>query len=72
MRLLSDPASSFGSLSLAMTPPPEDEVAAQLQRLVDQCCHGNNYCKQVLSLYQLSKCLARGHFGKKEERRIDG
>ncbi|XP_060932344.1 spatacsin-like [Limanda limanda] len=40
-----------------MTPPPEDEVAVQLQRLVDQCCHGNNYCKQVLSLYQLSKEL---------------
>ncbi|XP_060933341.1 spatacsin [Limanda limanda] len=51
------PSSSFGSLSLAMTPPPEDEVAVQLQRLVDQCCHGNNYCKQVLSLYQLSKEL---------------
>lgn len=38
-----------------MLPPLEDEVAVQLQRLVDQCRHGNSYCKQVLSLYQLSK-----------------
>lgn len=34
---------------------PDDEVASQLQTLVDQCCHGNSYCKQVLGLYQLSK-----------------
>lgn len=42
-----------------MLPLPEDEVAIQLQRLVDQCRHGNNYCKQVLSLYQLSKVSNR-------------
>lgn len=45
-----------------MLPLPDDEVAVQLQKLVDQCRHGNNYCKQVLSLYQLSKvtrCFAR-------------
>lgn len=35
--------------------PPGDRVAAQLQRLADRCCHGNNYCKQVLGLYQLSR-----------------
>uniref|UniRef100_A0A4W6E343 SPG11 vesicle trafficking associated, spatacsin n=1 Tax=Lates calcarifer TaxID=8187 RepID=A0A4W6E343_LATCA len=40
-----------------MLPGPEDEVAVQLQNLVDQCRHGSNYCKQVLSLYQLSKEL---------------
>ncbi|XP_073327338.1 spatacsin [Pagrus major] len=44
-------------LSFVMLPLPDDEVAVQLQRLVDQCRHGNNYCKQVLSLYQLSKEL---------------
>uniref|UniRef100_A0A3Q3QXR4 Spatacsin C-terminal domain-containing protein n=1 Tax=Monopterus albus TaxID=43700 RepID=A0A3Q3QXR4_MONAL len=49
---------SFSSLSsFVMLPGPEDQVTVQLQRLVDQCRHGNNYCKQVLSLYQLSKEL---------------
>lgn len=38
-----------------MLPLPDDEVVVQLQKLVDQCRHGNNYCKQVLSLYQLAK-----------------
>uniref|UniRef100_A0AAQ5Z462 Spatacsin C-terminal domain-containing protein n=1 Tax=Amphiprion ocellaris TaxID=80972 RepID=A0AAQ5Z462_AMPOC len=51
-------SSSLSSLSsFVMLPLPEDKVAAQLQKLVDQCRHGNNYCKQVLSLYQLSKEL---------------
>lgn len=54
--ILSSP--SFSSLSsFVMLPGPEDQVTVQLQRLVDQCRHGNNYCKQVLSLYQLSKEL---------------
>uniref|UniRef100_A0A8C9YP01 SPG11 vesicle trafficking associated, spatacsin n=1 Tax=Sander lucioperca TaxID=283035 RepID=A0A8C9YP01_SANLU len=49
---------SLSSLSsFVMLPLPEDEVATQLQKLVDQCRHGNNYCKQVLSLYQLAKEL---------------
>ncbi|XP_047451855.1 spatacsin [Mugil cephalus] len=49
---------SFSSLSsFVMLPFPEDEVAVQLQKLVDLCRHGSNYCKQVLSLYQLSKEL---------------
>ncbi|XP_041852171.1 spatacsin isoform X2 [Melanotaenia boesemani] len=49
---------SFSSLSaFVMLPLPEDTVTVQLQKLVDQCRHGNNYCKQVLSLYQLSKEL---------------
>ncbi|GAA6229551.1 spatacsin-like [Lates japonicus] len=49
---------SLSSLSsFIMLPGPEDEVAVQLQKLVDQCRHGSNYCKQVLSLYQLSKEL---------------
>lgn len=38
---------------------PDDQVATQLQKLVDQCCHGNGYCKQVLGLYQLSKVTRR-------------
>lgn len=38
-----------------MLPLPDDEVTLQLQKLVDQCRHGATYCKQVLSLYQLSK-----------------
>ncbi|XP_029992662.1 spatacsin [Sphaeramia orbicularis] len=51
-------STSFSSLSsFIMFPLPEDEVAICLQRLVDQCRHGGNYCKQVLSLYQLSKEL---------------
>ncbi|XP_071396298.1 spatacsin [Centroberyx affinis] len=51
-------SASFSSLSsFVMLPLPEDQVVLQLQVLVDQCRHGNNYCKQVLSLYQLSKEL---------------
>lgn len=34
----------------------------QLQALLDECRHGNQYCRQVLSLYQLSKDL-RCSFG---------
>ncbi|XP_046889233.1 spatacsin isoform X4 [Hypomesus transpacificus] len=50
--------SSFSSLSsFVMVPSPEDQVLSQLQRLVDQCHHGKSYCKQVLSLYELSKEL---------------
>uniref|UniRef100_A0A8C2Z1E5 SPG11 vesicle trafficking associated, spatacsin n=1 Tax=Cyclopterus lumpus TaxID=8103 RepID=A0A8C2Z1E5_CYCLU len=56
--LLSLPAPSMSSLlSFVMLPLPEDQVAGQLQKLVDQCRHGKNYCKQVLGLYQLSKEL---------------
>ncbi|KAM8860537.1 spatacsin [Synchiropus picturatus] len=55
-RIVTSP--SFSSLSsFVMLPLPDDDVAIQLQKLVDQCRHGNNYCKQVLSLYQLSKEL---------------
>uniref|UniRef100_A0A3Q4HKL3 SPG11 vesicle trafficking associated, spatacsin n=1 Tax=Neolamprologus brichardi TaxID=32507 RepID=A0A3Q4HKL3_NEOBR len=54
--LTSSPSVSSLS-SFVMLPLPEDEVAVQLQKLVDQCRHGNNYCKQVLSLYQLCKEL---------------
>ncbi|XP_078112486.1 spatacsin isoform X1 [Sander vitreus] len=55
-KLTSSPSLSSLS-SFVMLPLPEDEVATQLQKLVDQCRHGNNYCKQVLSLYQLAKEL---------------
>ncbi|XP_071316860.1 spatacsin isoform X2 [Trachinotus anak] len=50
-------SASFSSLSFVMLPDSEDKVTVQLQNLVDQCRHGSNYCKQVLSLYQLSKEL---------------
>uniref|UniRef100_A0A4W4GRA6 Spatacsin C-terminal domain-containing protein n=1 Tax=Electrophorus electricus TaxID=8005 RepID=A0A4W4GRA6_ELEEL len=50
--------SSTGSLSsFVVVSSPEDQVLSQLQLLVDQCRHGKNYCKQVLSLYELSKEL---------------
>ncbi|XP_035986737.1 spatacsin isoform X3 [Fundulus heteroclitus] len=49
---------SLSSLSsFVMLPLPEDPVTVHIQKLVNQCRHGNNYCKQVLSLYQLSKEL---------------
>ncbi|XP_023811202.1 spatacsin isoform X3 [Oryzias latipes] len=49
---------SLSSLSsLMMLPLPEDAVTVQLQRLVEECRHGSNYCKRVLNLYQLSKDL---------------
>nr|XP_057931633.1 spatacsin isoform X2 [Doryrhamphus excisus] len=57
MRLLHTSPSLSSLSSFVMLPLPEDKLAAQLQKLVDQCSHGNNYCKQVLSLYQLSKEL---------------
>ena len=41
-----------------MLPPPDDPVLTQLQALLNQCHHGNNYCRQILSLYQLSKVHA--------------
>ncbi|XP_042561282.1 spatacsin isoform X3 [Clupea harengus] len=47
--------SSLGSF--VVVPSPEDQVASQLQGLVEECRHGKNYCKQVLSLYELSKEL---------------
>lgn len=52
---LSSSASSHSSLSSFVLQLPEDTVSVQLQRLMAQCRHGSNYCKQVLSLYQLSK-----------------
>uniref|UniRef100_A0AAY4E8F6 Spatacsin C-terminal domain-containing protein n=1 Tax=Denticeps clupeoides TaxID=299321 RepID=A0AAY4E8F6_9TELE len=43
--------------SFVVVPSPEDQVVTKLQMLVDECYHGKNYCKQVLSLYELSKEL---------------
>ncbi|XP_024137171.1 spatacsin isoform X1 [Oryzias melastigma] len=54
---LSTSASLSSLSSLMMLPLPEDAVTVQLQRLVEDCRHGNNYCKRVLNLYQLSKDL---------------
>ncbi|XP_014827914.1 PREDICTED: spatacsin isoform X1 [Poecilia mexicana] len=49
---------SLSSLSsFVMVPLHEDAVTVQIQKRVDQCRHGSSYCKQVLSLYQLSKEL---------------
>ncbi|KAJ8249250.1 hypothetical protein GJAV_G00232780 [Gymnothorax javanicus] len=51
-------SSSFSSLSsFVVVSHPEDQVVTQLQVLTDQCRHGKSYCKQVLSLYELSKEL---------------
>uniref|UniRef100_A0A8C7T6C1 SPG11 vesicle trafficking associated, spatacsin n=1 Tax=Oncorhynchus mykiss TaxID=8022 RepID=A0A8C7T6C1_ONCMY len=51
-------STSFSSLSsFVMVPSPEDQTVTQLQMLVDECRHGKSYCKQVLSLYELSKEL---------------
>uniref|UniRef100_A0AAZ3P5V7 Spatacsin C-terminal domain-containing protein n=1 Tax=Oncorhynchus tshawytscha TaxID=74940 RepID=A0AAZ3P5V7_ONCTS len=52
------PTTSFSSLSsFVMVPSPEDQTVTQLQMLVDECRRGKSYCKQVLSLYELSKEL---------------
>lgn len=56
---LSAASSASSLLSSSMLAVPDDGVAAQLQRLVDRCCHGNGYCKRVLGLYQLSKVSKR-------------
>ncbi|XP_073798479.1 spatacsin isoform X2 [Danio rerio] len=49
---------SMSSLSsFVVVSSPDDQLQLQLQLLVDQCSHGKSYCKQVLSLYQLSKEL---------------
>uniref|UniRef100_A0A6Q2ZLW4 Spatacsin C-terminal domain-containing protein n=1 Tax=Esox lucius TaxID=8010 RepID=A0A6Q2ZLW4_ESOLU len=49
---------SFSSLSsFVVVPSPEDQTVTQLQMLVDESRHGKSYCKQVLSLYELSKEL---------------
>uniref|UniRef100_A0A8B9J5N4 Spatacsin C-terminal domain-containing protein n=1 Tax=Astyanax mexicanus TaxID=7994 RepID=A0A8B9J5N4_ASTMX len=51
-------SSSTSSLSsFVVVSSPEDQVLSQLQLLVEQCRHGKSYCKQVLSLYELSKEL---------------
>ncbi|KAM6937910.1 LOW QUALITY PROTEIN: spatacsin [Xenentodon cancila] len=54
--IISSPSLSSLS-SLVMVSLPEDPIFVELQKIVDQCHHGNNYCKQILSLYQLSKEL---------------
>ncbi|XP_061669465.1 spatacsin isoform X2 [Syngnathoides biaculeatus] len=57
-RLLHASPSVSSLSSFVLLPPlPEDDVAVHLQKMAEQCRHGNNDCKQVLSLYQLSKEL---------------
>ncbi|MGH0181887.1 UNVERIFIED_CONTAM: hypothetical protein FKN15_008095 [Acipenser sinensis] len=36
---------------------PDDQFIKELQILADECHHGKNYCRQVLSLFQLSQEL---------------
>uniref|UniRef100_A0A3Q3AA47 SPG11 vesicle trafficking associated, spatacsin n=1 Tax=Kryptolebias marmoratus TaxID=37003 RepID=A0A3Q3AA47_KRYMA len=50
-------SASHSSLSSFVMQLPEDTISVQLQSLMALCQHGSNYCKQVLSLYQLSKEL---------------
>ncbi|XP_048829392.1 spatacsin isoform X2 [Brienomyrus brachyistius] len=51
-------SSSFSSLcSFVVVSQPEDHMSMQLQKIADECLHGKSYCKQVLSLYELSKEL---------------
>lgn len=53
--LLSEAPSMSSLSSFVVLPSPDDQVLVQLKQLVDQCCNGKSYCKQVLSLYELSK-----------------
>ncbi|XP_041074494.1 spatacsin-like isoform X1 [Polyodon spathula] len=49
---------SVGSCSsFDMVLQPEDQLIKELQILADECHHGKNYCRQVLSLFQLSQEL---------------
>ncbi|XP_048471721.1 spatacsin [Rhincodon typus] len=52
---LSSIASSFGQYSEEDS--VKDQVVKDLQILTNECHHGKGYCRQVLSLYQLSKEL---------------
>ncbi|XP_072242589.1 spatacsin [Leuresthes tenuis] len=56
-RTIKSSASLSSLSSFAILPLPEDAATVQLLKLVDLCHHGSNYCKQILSLYQLSKEL---------------
>ncbi|XP_016086251.1 spatacsin [Sinocyclocheilus grahami] len=56
-RSLPSSPSMSGLSSFVVVPSPDDQVLVQLKHLVDQCCNGKSYCKQVLSLYELSKEL---------------
>ncbi|XP_060709188.1 spatacsin [Hemiscyllium ocellatum] len=52
---LSSVTSSFGQCSEEDS--VKDQVVKDLQILTNECYHGKGYCRQVLSLYQLSKEL---------------
>ncbi|XP_028679448.2 spatacsin isoform X1 [Erpetoichthys calabaricus] len=54
---MSSTTSLTSSSSFVVVSQPEDQVISDLQILTDECHHGNNYCRQVLSLYELSKEL---------------
>ncbi|MBN3304791.1 SPTCS protein, partial [Amia calva] len=54
---LSSTASLGSCSSLVVVSQAEDQLVTTLRLLTDECHHGKNYCKQVLSLYELSKEL---------------
>ncbi|XP_071610161.1 spatacsin isoform X1 [Heliangelus exortis] len=49
--------SSLEDWTHLVAPSPDDQVVSSLKALIDECVHGRNYCRQVLSLYELSKEL---------------
>ncbi|XP_051484841.1 spatacsin [Apus apus] len=49
--------SSLEDWTHLVAPSLDDQVVASLKALTDECVHGRNYCRQVLSLYELSKEL---------------
>ncbi|XP_030312794.1 spatacsin [Calypte anna] len=49
--------SSLEDWTHLVAPSPDDQVVTSLKALIDECVHGRNYCRQVLSLYELSKEL---------------
>ncbi|MED6294906.1 hypothetical protein CHARACLAT_025847, partial [Characodon lateralis] len=57
MKALTNSPSLSSVSSFVMLPLLEDAVTVQIKKLVGQCFHGSSYCKQILSLYQLSKEL---------------
>eukprot|EP00062_Callorhinchus_milii_P002122 gi/632938017/ref/XP_007903423.1/ PREDICTED: spatacsin [Callorhinchus milii] len=50
-------ASSFVVVQNSEEEDGKDQVAKELQILTNECHHGKSYCRQVLSLYDLSKEL---------------
>lgn len=56
------PASSPEDWTPLGAPCGDDPVVAALKALAEECVHGRGYCRQVLSLYELSK-VSQGALG---------